>query len=156
VRLSRCRASRRSTEPRGSRPEREPEPQPQPEPELKPAASASAASGGPEAGLPADPADWAGVRRALRALGVSRYGVEGEPAGRVRFHCVLPLAGRRAVGQHFEAEGDDDLQAARAALRRVTLWRASEGGELCVNGGVLSREHCGPAGRPERLVGTTI
>ena len=24
----------------------------------------------------------------------------GEPGGRVRFHCVIPLAGRRAVGQH--------------------------------------------------------
>lgn len=73
-----------------------------------------------------DPADWAGVRKALRDLGVSRYGVEGEPGGRARFHCVIPLAGRRAVGQHFEAEGDDELQAARAVLRRVALWRATE------------------------------
>ena len=75
---------------------------------------------------PGDPTDWAGVRRALRELGVSRYGTEGEPGGRARFHCVIPLAGRRAVGQHFEAEGDDELQAARAALRRVALWRVTE------------------------------
>ncbi len=70
---------------------------------------------------------WAEVRNNMRALGVSRYGIEGEPAGRVRFHCVIPLAGRRAVSQQFEAEGDDDLQAARAALKRVALWKATEG-----------------------------
>lgn len=70
---------------------------------------------------------WAEVRETMRKLGVSRYGVEGDPNGRVRFHCLIPLAGRRAVGQHFEAEGDDDLQAARAALKRVTLWKAAGG-----------------------------
>lgn len=78
---------------------------------------------------PAAPADWTAVRETMRELGVSRYGIDGDPSGRVRFHCVIPLAGRRAVGQHFEAEGDDDLQAARAALKRVALWKATEGGE---------------------------
>jgi hypothetical protein len=62
----------------------------------------------------------------MRALGVSRYGLDGDPGGRVRFHCVIPLAGGRAVGQHFEAEGKDDLEAALACLRRVALWRATE------------------------------
>ena len=76
--------------------------------------------------VPDVPNDWTEVRRELKSLGVSRYGTEGDPSGRVRFHCVIPLAGRRAVGQHFEAEGDDDLQAARAALKRVVLWRATE------------------------------
>jgi hypothetical protein len=80
----------------------------------------------PAATVPGEPTDWAGVRRALRELGVSRYGTEGESNGRVRFQCVIPLAGRRAVGQHFEAEGDDELQAARAVLRRIALWRATE------------------------------
>jgi hypothetical protein len=70
--------------------------------------------------------DWSEIRRRMRALGVARYGIEGEPGGRVRFHCVIPLAGRRAVGQQFEAEGDDEFQAAQAALRRVALWRATE------------------------------
>lgn len=74
----------------------------------------------------AAPTDWASVRRAMKSLGVARYGIEGDPIGRVRFHCVIPLAGRRAVGQYFEAEGDDDLQAAQAALKRVALWRATE------------------------------
>ena len=62
----------------------------------------------------------------MGALGVSRYGIEGEPGGRVRFHCLIPIAGKRAVAQQFEAEGDDELQAARLALRRVALWRAAE------------------------------
>ena len=84
---------------------------------------------GPAPGGPNDPADWPGVRRSLSALGVARYGVEGETGGRVRFHCVIPLAGRRAVGQYFEAEGDDEFQAARAAIRRVALWRATEGAD---------------------------
>lgn len=88
------------------------------------AGSSATTTSTPPAG--AEPADWAGVRKALRALGVSRYGTDAEPNGQARFHCVIPLAGRRAVGQHFEAEGDDELQAARAALRRVTLWRATE------------------------------
>ena len=70
--------------------------------------------------------DWGAIRRKMHALGVARYGIEGEPDGRVRFHCVIPLAGRRAVGQQFEAEGDDELEAAQTALRRVALWRATE------------------------------
>ena len=70
--------------------------------------------------------DWAEVRRRLSALGVSRYGIEGEPKGLVRFHCVIPLAGRRAVGQQFEGEGNDEFEAALAALKRVALWRATE------------------------------
>jgi hypothetical protein len=65
----------------------------------------------------------------MRALGVSRYGIEGEPGGRTRFYCIIPLAGRRAVGQQFEAEGDDELEAARTALRRVVLWRAARDAE---------------------------
>ena len=35
------------------------------------------------------------------------------------------LAGKAAVGQQFEAEAGDELQAAEAALRRVVLWRAA-------------------------------
>jgi hypothetical protein len=93
----------------------------EPAPALEKAVSAAANS-------PSRPAasDWAAIRRKMVALGVSRYGIEGEPNGRVRFHCVIPLAGRRAVAQQFEAEGDDDLQAAEVALRRVALWRATE------------------------------
>ena len=62
----------------------------------------------------------------MRDLGVSRYGIDGEIGGKVRFHCVIPLAGRRAVGQHFEGEGDDEIEAARAALRRIALSRTTE------------------------------
>ena len=70
--------------------------------------------------------DWTEVRRGLREAGVSRYAMEGEPGGRVRFECVIPVAGRRAVSQHFEAEGDDEIGAARAVLKRIALWRAAE------------------------------
>ncbi len=72
------------------------------------------------------PAGWAELRHTMRALGVSRFVIEGEPGGRVRFHCLIPVAGSRAVAQHFEAEGDDEFHAAEVALRRVTLWRATE------------------------------
>ena len=76
--------------------------------------------------VPASAPGWAEIRRKMSALGVSRYRIEGEPGGRVRFSCIIRLAGRRAVAQHFEAEGDDELQAAETALRRVDLWRATE------------------------------
>jgi len=95
-----------------TRPEAQPEASPVPVP-------------APGPGVPgAD--DWGRIRQKMRALGVSRYGIEGDPDGRVRFHCVIPLAGRRAVGQQFEAEGDDALEAAQTALRRVALWQATE------------------------------
>jgi hypothetical protein len=59
-------------------------------------------------------------------MGVVRYTIEGVPGGRVSFSCLIPLAGRQAVAQRFEAEGDDEAQAARAALRRIVLWQAAE------------------------------
>jgi hypothetical protein len=69
--------------------------------------------------------DWTQLCRKLRALGVIRYMVDGEPGGRVIFSCLVPVAGRQAVSQRFEAEGDDESQAAQAAIRRITLWRAT-------------------------------
>jgi hypothetical protein len=62
----------------------------------------------------------------MQTLGVSRFSVEGEPGGQVVFACLIPLAGRQAVTQRFESSGDDVIQAARAALRRVILWRATQ------------------------------
>ena len=70
--------------------------------------------------------DWAIVERKMQSLGVSRYTVDGEPGVRVVFSCLIPLAGRQAITQRFEAEGDDIIQAAQAALRRITLWRATQ------------------------------
>ncbi len=98
---------------------------PRPSPRANPETE-SAPSSGPESRL-APAGDWAELRRTMRALGVARYGIEGEPGGKVRFHCLIPLAGRRAVGQQFEAEGTDEIQAAQTALKRVALWRATEG-----------------------------
>jgi hypothetical protein len=95
--------------------------------------SRTQAAGSPDA-APADEqavtkprtvSDWESLRRRMRLLGVSRYTIEGEPSGRVVFSCVIPLAGRRAVAQQFQAEGDDELHAAQAAIRRVALWQAA-------------------------------
>jgi hypothetical protein len=70
--------------------------------------------------------DWAIVERKMQSMGVSRYTVDGEPGVRVVFSCLIPLAGRQAITQRFEAEGDDIIQAAQATLRRITLWRATQ------------------------------
>ena len=70
--------------------------------------------------------DWAVLQRKMQTLGVSRFTVDGDPGGRVVFSCLIPLAGRQAVSQRFEAEGDDVVGAAQAALRRVALWRATQ------------------------------
>jgi hypothetical protein len=69
--------------------------------------------------------DWASLRRKMQSLGVTHYTIDGQPGGRVIFSCLIPLAGRQAVSQRFEAEGDDDFQAAQAAMRRIALWRAA-------------------------------
>ena len=68
---------------------------------------------------------WADLRRRMKALGVSRYTIEGETDGRVRFRCVIPVDGLKAIAHQFEAEGDDESQAAEAALKRITLWKAT-------------------------------
>jgi hypothetical protein len=70
--------------------------------------------------------EWALLVGKMQSLGVSSFTVEGEPGGHVVFACLIPLAGRQAVSQRFESSGDDVIQAARAALRRVVLWRATQ------------------------------
>jgi hypothetical protein len=82
------------------------------------------AGGGADGGTTSG--DWAALRLRLVEQGVTRYGVEGSPGGAVRFWSLIPLAGQRAVGQQFEAEGDDEFQAAEAVLKRILLWRAME------------------------------
>jgi hypothetical protein len=70
--------------------------------------------------------DWAALGRRMQALGVSRFTIDGQPGGRAVFSCLIPLAGRQAVAQRFEAEGEDGFRAAQAALSRVALWRATQ------------------------------
>jgi hypothetical protein len=77
-------------------------------------------------GPPSEPRSWADLAGKLKAAGVDRFWVEGTPGGPVRFRCVVPLVGRGAVGQQFEAEADDIHAAAELALRRVVLWRAAQ------------------------------
>jgi hypothetical protein len=69
---------------------------------------------------------WAILERKMQSFGVIRYTIDGEPSGRVVFSCLIPLAGRQAVAHRFEAEGEDIIHAAQAALRRITLWRATQ------------------------------
>src|SRR5207249_434663 len=95
------------------------------DPVLNPAAMAPTSPTAAEGDSRPD-AVWAALRRRMRDLGIDRYWIEGRPDGPARFRCVLPLAGTHAVGQSFEAEADDELQAAEAALRRVTLWVTTE------------------------------
>jgi hypothetical protein len=68
---------------------------------------------------------WAEMLKKLQEAGVSRYWIEGETGGNVRLRCLIPLAGQRAVGQQFEAEGASESQAAENVLRRIVLWKAS-------------------------------
>ena len=70
---------------------------------------------------------WAMLAEKLRERGVRRFAVEGEPGGTVRFRCEVPVSGLESVSQQFEAEGDDPFEAAEAAMRRIDLWRATEG-----------------------------
>jgi hypothetical protein len=69
---------------------------------------------------------WAILERKMQSFGVIRYTIDGEPGSRVVFSCLIPLAGRQAVTQRFEAEGEDIIHAAQAALRRIALWRATQ------------------------------
>ncbi len=68
---------------------------------------------------------WPELRKRMKDLGVVRYTIEGETEGRVKFRCVIPVEGLKAVSHHFEAEGDDATQAAEAALKRIALWKAT-------------------------------
>jgi hypothetical protein len=121
-----------SRSPAGSAPPEARKEEPRPRPialEVAPSsvrpASAPSASPSQAAAAAGTVEDWRGLRGRLQALGVSRYSIEGQPGGRVVFSCLIPLAGRQAVAQRFEAEGDDEIQAARAAIRRIALWRAA-------------------------------
>jgi hypothetical protein len=84
----------------------------------------------PEAHANANPAgesdgDWERIQGRLKELGVSRYWVEGHTEGPVLFRCLVPMVGGRVVSQHFEAEGDDAIQAAEVVLGRIALWKTT-------------------------------
>ena len=64
------------------------------------------------------------LRQKLKTLGVSRYIIEGSPNGHVNFTCLIPVAGRQAISEQFQGEGDNEFQAVQVAIRRITLWQA--------------------------------
>jgi hypothetical protein len=70
--------------------------------------------------------EWAILESRMQTLGVSRFTIEGQPGGPVVFACLIPVAGRQAVTERFEAEGDDIIHATQAVLRRIVLWRATQ------------------------------
>ncbi len=84
-------------------------------------APASASAPAPDSGV-----GWPMIRKRMRAMGVKKYWVEGTPSGTVTFRCVVPVPGQEAVSQQFEADGEDDLEAAEVALRRASLWQAAQ------------------------------
>jgi hypothetical protein len=90
-----------------------------------PHSGSSMASAAPKPGGK-ERAPWSTLERKMQALGVSRFMIDGEVGGQVVFSCLIPIAGRQAVTQRFEAGGDDIAQAADATLRRIGLWRAAQ------------------------------
>jgi hypothetical protein len=89
-----------------------------------PAMSTRSSTGSKPTGVVGD--DWALLESRMQTLGVSRFTIEGKPGGAIVFTCLIPVAGRQAVTERFEAEADDVIQAAQAALRRIILWRAAQ------------------------------
>jgi hypothetical protein len=79
-----------------------------------------------EKGTTSSTGNWTAMRQRFQVLGITRYWIEGEPTGMVRFRCVVPHEGQKAISQQFEGEGADDFAAAEAALRRLALWKATE------------------------------
>ena len=46
----------------------------------------------------------------MQSFGATRFTIEGKPGGPVVFACLIPVAGRQAVTERFEAEGDDIIK----------------------------------------------
>jgi hypothetical protein len=81
----------------------------------------------PSSKLPNDAGnDWTMMVQRMKTLGVSRFTIEGDTGGRVVFACLIPIAGRQAITQRFEAVGGDPVEVAEATLRRIVLWRAAQ------------------------------
>ena len=72
------------------------------------------------------PIGWPSLRARMKTLGVTKFWVEGSPSGAVTFRCLVPLEVAGTSTRQFEAEGDDEFQAADSALRRVAVWKAAE------------------------------
>jgi len=69
--------------------------------------------------------DWAILWEELQAQGVTRFKAESDANQRVTFSCLIPIAGRQAVSQQFEANDISLLKAAQTTLKRILLWKAA-------------------------------
>ncbi len=70
--------------------------------------------------------DWKVIQSQLIRLGVTRYIIEGNAKGRVIFRCEIAEPGHADICRRFEAEGNDMIDAARAVMKRVSLWKLTE------------------------------
>jgi hypothetical protein len=69
---------------------------------------------------------WARLESKMRALGVTRFKVEGEPNRHIKCTCLIPQPGLQTNSQWVEAEAEDLSQAVRDVLCRTALWRATQ------------------------------
>ena len=70
--------------------------------------------------------DWKAIESQMNRLGITRYTIEGNAKGRVIVHCEIAEPGHSDVSRRFESEGADMIQAARAVMKRVSLWKLTE------------------------------
>ena len=70
--------------------------------------------------------EWTILESRMQTLGVSRFTLRANRGDPIVFACLIPVAGRQAVTERFEAEGDDVIHAAQSVLRRIVLWRATQ------------------------------
>ncbi|MGC8642521.1 MAG: hypothetical protein ACP5XB_21915, partial [Isosphaeraceae bacterium] len=70
-------------------------------------------------------AQWSSLRHKMQVLGVTEYTITGNPSSRARIVCLIPFAGRQGIAQRFEAEGSNEFEATRSAIRKITLWQVS-------------------------------
>lgn len=71
-------------------------------------------------------ASWALLESRMRAMGVTRFRIEGTPTRHIRCTCLIPLPGQQAISQWFEAAAGDISQTTRDVLCHMALWRASQ------------------------------
>lgn len=70
--------------------------------------------------------DWKTIESQMNRLGITRYTIEGNAKGRVIVRCEIAELGHPDVSRRFESEGADMIQAARAVMKRVSLWKLTE------------------------------
>ena len=71
-------------------------------------------------------ASWALLESRMRAMGVTRFRIEGAPTRHIRCTCLIPVPGQQAISQWFEAAAGDMSQTTRDVLCHMALRRATQ------------------------------